>query len=250
MKKVLVLLFFAICCYLGYSQHNINGIYSDNIGVLLEVRDSCIYFREFANCNNVFATTGYIWKNDQFIAIIQNALCNSISGYGIKIKEFDDNRKHIIHKKVILYFSQLKNKNVEVYMGCTISADWEKDLVERKFIYKPINGKKIIRIPKKTINFFLSIRPETIKPLQIDSLSGYYNGFVYCETPLIEINKDVNIIEIDIPGIDDGYFGRYYINGDYVRVDGDKLYWRGRVFEKSTDPDDIEYISRKSSENK
>ncbi|UKI39492.1 MAG: hypothetical protein L6V35_00820 [Alistipes putredinis] len=42
-------------------------------------------------------------------------------------------------------------------------------------------------------------------------------------------------------------FGQYYVNGDYVRVVGDKLYWRGRVFEKSYDPEDIRYIEEKES---
>ena len=62
-----------------------------------------------------------------------------------------------------------------------------------------------------------------------------------------EINNSIKDTDIIIQDLDDDYFGQYYVNGDYVRVEGDRLYWRGRVFEKSYDPEDIRYIEEKES---
>ncbi|UKI39491.1 MAG: hypothetical protein L6V35_00815 [Alistipes putredinis] len=49
------------------------------------------------------------------------------------------------------------------------------------------------------------------------------------------VDYNANCIEINIEGLEDGYFGNYWINGEYAKIEKDKIIWRGKVYDKQDD---------------
>ena len=59
----------------------------------------------------------------------------------------------------------------------------------------------------------------------------YSTTFNYYDVELhIERKPRTNVIEYHIPSLDDSFFERYVIEGEYVRFLNDKLIWRGMEF--------------------
>lgn len=50
--------------------------------------------------------------------------------------------------------------------------------------------------------------------------------------PIKRKNKDSNFLTISIPCINDGFFEKVWITGDYVKISEKELVWRGIVFQK------------------
>jgi hypothetical protein len=64
-----------------------------------------------------------------------------------------------------------------------------------------------------------------------EELDGAFYGFRYI--PIVyTIEGNVNHISIEIPAIDDAFFMKYFIKGEYARVIDNKIYWKGEVFIK------------------
>ena len=79
----------------------------------------------------------------------------------------------------------------------------------------------------------------------------YRNGVYYIDSlqsTVIDYNGSGENIYIDIPALDAGFWGRYYINGEYVKVEENKIVWRGRTFYKNTSKESLKYIQFMESE--
>ena len=92
----------------------------------------------------------------------------------------------------------------------------------------------IVWISKKTDYFSYFIKPADTLPKMHDPIGLFYG---VREFPNFgsDINDNIrfftNAIDIEVP-LDDSYFERYYIEGEYVRVHNDTISWKGRSFVK------------------
>ena len=61
-----------------------------------------------------------------------------------------------------------------------------------------------------------------------------FYGVLFFKYPYkINIKKDMNVINVCIPGLNEEILHSYYIKDDYMLVSNKNIYWRGRRFEKS-----------------
>ena len=47
-----------------------------------------------------------------------------------------------------------------------------------------------------------------------------------------QMEKNINHISIEIPAMDDSFFEKYYVKGDYAKISKDTITWKGEVFIK------------------
>jgi len=237
-----------------FAQIDISGIYVDDSRRQIEIYGNRIvlstlrydgYHRYYMD--DVYFKADYEWVNDKFIR-----LCNIKSDYPLaEIKYLEGKRKHASNVKVTVILPDIEGRKIYVRMSYFSLKD--DLLITQQEKYDNKNNRATFFIPLDQVFTNLQVRPKQLYPLFMDRTNKLYNSYIQYDTSLyLDLEngtskaraKDIQIV---IPGIDDDFFGRYYVNGDYVRVDGDKLYWRGRVFIKSTKPEDIEYIEKKKN---
>ena len=252
MKKILLLFCMPLCgVCVAFSQPDINGVYYDNDGRCIKIFERTFSMAdEKAKCADdwrySYAKATYVWENENIFRL-QHVRPDSLVYETMKVRQSYDKS---ITDSICVYFSipNLRIRNLDIGILCNMSEDeWSSDLKEYSLIYVGGYNKSFIMLPEQTKLIICRIVPEEMQMPSIDSITGFYNSYTTLKIHRIDIAHGINRIDIEIPNLDDGYFGRYYVNGDYVRVVGDKLYWRGRVFEKSYDPEDIRYIEEKES---
>lgn len=94
-----------------------------------------------------------------------------------------------------------------------------------------------ITIPKKKYPFGkLYFRIYNLN-LKNDGLNGEYLGRIYFSNSSGYEFKDkkANSLLINIPDLTNNYFAQYFINGEYAKIEKDKLLWRNRVYYKLSD---------------
>lgn len=123
-----------------------------------------------------------------------------------------------------------------------------KDSIRIKFVF-PFKGKYRIDVhlgyTLSTENDCITIPPKKYRldPLsfKIYNLSLNYNGpcgdcfgrIAFCGCSEYEFNsRYTNSLLITIPKLTNSYFARYVIDGDYVKVEKDRIIWRNRVYYK------------------
>ena len=245
MIKNIVLSIVQLCCVCAvFGQTDINGIYYDDTGHCIELFNGSfemVYNK--VGCmdrrKESYAKALYFRESDNIIRL-QHVRPDSVVSETMTVIQLHDNNQE---DSISIHFQipQICSTNLNIGVWCILSEqEWELDNW-RYFCSTYHNGHQIdsILLPMQTKKIGFTILPEKLQIIPIDSISGFYNSFTKFDSHLIVIEKGMNRIEIIIPNLDDGYFGRYYVNGDYVRIDGDKLYWRGRVFEKRYRPEDI-----------
>ena len=242
MKKIFVCLVIVLCSKFSYARIDLDGVYYDNEGRRLE-----IYGGEFIFVDENgswyaenYAKANYIWINGHIIAL-RHDVPDSVVTANMTVVEIIDSSLNLSTKTVSLHLPDIKKRELCISMAAGIDGE------VYRYIYNGEHDDWVtINMPLNVEKIFLSIYPLNKLPVTVDLQSGYYNSY-YSFCSVINLKNSYNKVEIEIPNLDDGYFGRYYVNGDYVRVVGDRLYWRGRVFEKSYDPEDIRYIEEKES---
>ena len=261
MKKLLLFVTLVLLCTQSYAGHNIIGVYYNSNGIRLEVSEDKFLMLSTTEMTDstpvIYADASYVWVNDNFIRLVQPSVKSQIDE-GVRVAQSKDESV----KDSILVTLSLPNIRTTGDITTNVMAIFIKDLnsywagrepwwktYELAWTEDKDYGSVMIPLyPDLPVNFEIIISPFKKKSLPVDSESGYYSSFTSYSYKLKWRNEDeINRIDITIPYIDNYFFGRYYVNGDYVRIDGDKLYWRGRVFEKSTAPEDIEYIEKKKS---
>lgn len=96
-----------------------------------------------------------------------------------------------------------------------------------KFSYSDHN--KSIIIPKGVNSFSFMIEPENIMTHNFD---GTYYGVLSLNSLEYNIEKEINLIEVNIPDLDDSFFEKYYLKGDYARIVDKSIIWKGEVYNK------------------
>ncbi len=90
-----------------------------------------------------------------------------------------------------------------------------------------------IMLPKTIKSFFYGFEPQ-LSSIITHSVEGAFYGIMRVE-PLLEcaIEKGQNSVEINIPTLDNSFFEKYYVKGEYVRITHNKIEWKGDVFVKN-----------------
>lgn len=224
-----VLYFICVCfslCSLGYRKdisNNISGTYYSPSGTRIEIiGNELFYIVPHISTpvwhNDTLAKCCFTWVDANYIEI--NTISPTIYGHqGIKVFEsFDLN----INDSIKVSFQiphQKSNLKIQVYTNTFKSFD---------FIYS--KSRKELMIPNyvESISFYIS--PEHIIPHTSD---GFFYGVVGFDSfQEYKIEKNKNHISIEIPAIDDSFFERYFIKGDYARIKKGSIIWKGEKFQK------------------
>lgn len=223
MKKIFTLfLFLSLIPILSFGQKSISGIYYNQSGMCIKVEQDNLYFiipqsHSPIFANDTLATCTYRWIDDQFVEL------NSPPPYvlgreGLKVvQSFDSAIKDSIK---IAFAIPYKRWNLKIVIYTDTFKVFDLDYSE---------SSKELMLPSniKTISF--EIVPENILRVN-DALSYGMVGFNSMQE--YHIDQNVNHVEIEIPTIDDAFFEKYYVKGEYARVLKNTITWKGEIFKK------------------
>ena len=88
-----------------------------------------------------------------------------------------------------------------------------------------------IVLPQNTKEISILIEPTELKS---HADGGFFFSAVHCSLPIIKIENDANLIKVLLPAMDDMFFERFYIKGEYARICGDTIIWKGESFIKQS----------------
>ena len=245
--RILLALTAIVCYYTGYSKEKIDGVYYDTTGLKLVVHQKrFIITDEGSGDLSPVVFADYSWADNNFIKLRDGHFFKAMK----KNKVIKRTRVQSCGDSISVGFKFKDSGEYEfevtVWGDLGYRVQSSSSFKYYSFLYSNEDEENRIIIPRRMSSWGIYVSPRFVKPLSVDSLTGYYSGFKTYSINRIHIGKKLASIDIELRGLDE-FFGRQYVNGDYVRVVGDKLYWRGRVFEKSYDPEDIRYIEEKES---
>lgn len=145
------------------------------------------------------------------------------------------------------------DKDSSIYKNTTIEESFDsgiKDSIRIRFIF-PFKGKFRIYASSGSYPYMtaegncitIPREKDVLAPLifEIHNLSLKYNGYygeyfgriAFSYFPWYEFkNKNTNSLLITIPDLTNSYYARYFIDGEYVKVDKNILFWRNRAYKK------------------
>ena len=253
MRRALLFSIVTFYCVEVFAQPEINGIYVNKYNEYHRIELSNGRFRfikqqvdtpQYAE-EYLYAEADYEWIDDEFIEFRSDKPVNVVDSL-LEIKE-KGNATTVRNKckkkiKVIIPDAYRRGLNVTVFYNgvklrhvAGLHFYYSQTDKWRKGDTKQVsNCQAEFFVPAKTTKIYLKIEPDNISHDLIDWDSVIqYNSYIFYKTPIISLYNDY--VEITVNGIDDSYFGRYYINGEYAKVTGDKIFWRGHIFEKIQD---------------
>jgi hypothetical protein len=207
---------------LSFGQKDISGVYSNIAGRLIIKNDSLTLTTIYSPGipERVLAKCKYKWMDDNFIEINSNPPYILVHN-GLQIIESIDSS--LTDSIRLSFFIPNYQGKLDISISGTIKYrythyDLEYSEKSREFM-----------LPKNINSINISIS----NPVYGGELDGSYYSFVCC--PVIneyEMKKNANVIEISIPAIDDSFFEKYYVKGDYAKISKDTITWKGEVFVK------------------
>lgn len=223
MKRLKLIFISVVCVSSLFAQKDISGSYLNAATMEIKIKDNRFYFIIPQNhcpiyANDTLAECTIKWIDNQFIEL------NSTPSYiiaqkGLKIVQSLDST---VRDSIKISFSipyQRHNLDVSVFTNAFKTFDLN---------YSKNNRELMLPVNTKTITF--SISPGVY--LTTHSVDGAYYGALYYSSIEYTIEKNVNHIEIEIPAIDDSFFEKYYVKGDYAKVSKDTITWKGEDFVK------------------
>jgi hypothetical protein len=222
--KKIILLSIGICFSVSlFAQKDISGIYYNEYGQQIKIKNNKFIFTA--------QQTHYpIYYNDTL------AKCS--------IKRIDKNLIEINSEPP--WYIAMKSLKMVQSIDTTVNADsikisfaipYDRGILDisvstDKFQYFDLSyskDNKVLMLPKniKTINFSLSPQQQPVH-----SPEGIFFGVLYCSFLEYSIEQNMNSIIIEIPAIDNAFFEKYYVKGEYVRIKHNKLVWKGKVYVK------------------
>ena len=224
MNKWLII---SICLYYSFilplhAQNDLSGTYYSASGTKIEIfGDRFNYIEHQHYCpvwhNDTLAKCSFKWVDSNFIEL-NSTSPNNIELNGLIINQFQDSQ---INDSIKVSFQIPYNRNLKIEI-------FSDGLNTFSFIYSKIDREVMIPNNVKKISF--QIIPESISPHTPDFRHYGIIGFnSFLEYP---INSNINHISIEIPAMDDSYFEKYYIKGDYAMIFGDTIIWKGIRYKK------------------
>lgn len=226
MKKIFLLI--VIYLFIGLvlsAQNNLSGIYYSESGVQLKIENE--RFRLIMP-NNA--------RNGWYSEIMAEGIVKQIDNSFIELNSLPIPYMEVLESMKIIEKSMdsISHDSIKVKLRIprqigelkiSISTDLFKNY---DFNYTKNNQE--IKIPSNVREISIYIEPEYIIP---HNPEGQFFGLLSFSFIQHEILQGVNFIEIELPAIDDSFFERYYIKGDYARIVKDTIIWKGDVYTKS-----------------
>ena len=221
---VFVILFFNL---LGVYAQQINR-YNDETGREIVITDSLFYYIE------KHPSYPY-WYNDTLAICTIKKLSNEFwelnsqdpyqtktSGYKVLKKTVDNISDDSLEISFLIPYD--RGKLIVSIMPTNIFPVKNYD-----FFYSQSNNSIII--PQKINCFTYSIMPDEGNAI-IHDVRGMNYGILFMSSESIFMESDINHIEISIPSLTNSFFEKYYVKGEYARIVGDTIIWKGRKFKR------------------
>lgn len=225
-----------LCNFTVFAQKNLDGIYysSDESYIKIE-KDS--FWLIIPDMN--------IWHTE----IMAKGTIKPVGKSFIEINTEDPHRDILTNMKIVQTIDSIVKDSIEVEFHIPLfdseviinlftsfceedspkyyHADMHKTF---SISYSSCNQRIILPANVVTIRGF-SIKPKNII---VHNLEGYFYGInYYYYRKAFYLQKDVNHIDIYLPTMDDAFFEKYYIIGDYAQIKGDCIIWKGTEYRKS-----------------
>jgi len=221
MKKNVILLFSFFYSF-SFGQKDLSGVYYGSSGGKIEIKGNEFYFIVPSYCVSVYSNDT-LAKCTLKLVDFNLIELNSVPAYviahqGLKVEKFYDST---IKDSIKISFSIPYNwHNLEIL----VFTDTNKT-----FRLNYSSNNKELFLPRNTRTIDFSISPVMYTPHSPD---GLYFGVLYYPSVEYTIENKYNHISIDIPSIDNAFFERYYIKGEYAKVSNDTIIWKGKIFIK------------------
>lgn len=224
MKKInLLLLLLNLIVLNSFGQKKISGVYLNNYGDKIEVIGSEFNYIAFQPGSPIFyndtlAKCSFRWIDDEFIEL------NSVSPYIIANKglKFIQSTDSLIKDSIeITFLIPYQRSDLDVSVNTNTFKTFNLN-------YSLLNNSLIL--PKNIDSLSFSISPGVY--LTPHSPDGVYYGILYYLSGEYEIDKNINKIKVVIPAMNNSFFEKYYVKGEYAKVIHDSITWKGDVFIK------------------
>ncbi|EGJ99790.1 MULTISPECIES: hypothetical protein [Dysgonomonas] len=219
--RTLFIIFSFISIMPIYGQNNISGIFNDELGNQLEIKGEVLKLttpdspgvpgKLLAECN--------VKRIDsEFIEL------NSVSPYITVNKELkitQQNISSLIDSLNVSFLIPYNKTNLEISILTNTFKNYNLDYdCNRNSIMLPLDTKTIL----------FSISPG--KYLTPHNPEGLYYGILFYSSTEHQITEGMNHVIIKLTAIDNSFFDKYYIKGDYARIIKGGIIWKDVEYRK------------------
>lgn len=222
MKNIYLFFLFCFCAPTLFAQNKLNGSYFNSADFEIAIVDTTFYFvidqgMHAIFANDTLAKCSIKKVSDNFIELNSERPIDIVRKSMRIVQEYDSTI--VDGKQVIFDFPCQREVEVEV-----ITDNFEF----LKFDYSP--GRQSLMLPAQTKSFGYVI---SLKELPLPLFNGVFCGLVKYE-PFQDIifENGKNVIHVSLPAVNDTFFERFLLQGEYARVCGDSIFWKGDVYVK------------------
>ncbi len=234
MKKVVLIILIlcnALLILAQNKQNSLAGEYATESSILnLSVkRDSFCYFMPRYGAPGFYDTLAlgnltkkcddFIELNGENLLALAEKSTSVIQGYNPDLKDS------------VEFIFDMPITKAEI----TLSIEVNASLADYNYYYLEKDARKncSLRLPADGVFSF----HYSMEPVYTSNMSLFYDGVLhsllyYAHYKNIGIEEGKNTITIKIPFIDDRFFEKEFIVGEYAMIRGDTIYWRGMNFVK------------------
>ena len=226
---LLYLCFLLVFCAFGHKKDihkkdiqikDISGTYYNESGFRIEIfgnEFNCIVTHPHARFWSIdtLAKCTFKWIDDSFIEL-NTPLPDIVGNEGLKVVQSADSSSSLDSIKLSFKIPYQRGLRISV---CTNPGFGYFFQSKREFV-----------IPKTVKSFSFTIFNEQIKPHTVNCL--FYGAIDFNPLRKYQIEENTNHISIEIPALDDSFFERFFLEGDYARVSENTITWKGEVFHK------------------
>lgn len=224
MKERLLIIACLFCNLILSAQNSLSGNYYSRAGICLRIeQDSFKLIMPNAARNGYYSEIMAEGKikviNESFIELNSTIIPYMKALESINITEKEDSA---LNDSIEIKFSIPYQREILKIMVFTDTF--------KTFELNYSKNSRSLKIPNDVNAITLSIRPEYIMP---HNPEGLFYGILEFNSMEYPIKKNSNLIEISIPAIDDSFFEKYYVKGDYAKVSKNAITWKGEGFKKN-----------------
>lgn len=217
------ILFPVLVCLFSFVEHKYLEVYYNEYGSRIEFKDGKFYYIESHSHSSVWYNDTLLvcdvkQIDDQFVEL------NSTPPNVVVEKELEVAQKFdpIVKDSIKVVFSipyYNSDLNITVFTNTLKAIDFDYSEYAR-----------VLMLPGDVEMMAFSISPK--EHMVSHSVDGRYYGVLYYSSAEYAIEEKTNYVKISIPAMDDSFFERYYVKGEYARVVNDTVFWKGDVFVK------------------
>lgn len=222
MKAIFITILIYAFSTLTYAQSDIVGNYYNQSGYCLEIKKDT--FRLIVRETSPLMRSSEIWAE---------GVWKKVNKDFIELNSLDTPWERVHKTMEVIQKKNQNEKDIEINFNIPYNRSdlritiFTEEMGKYEYIYSKKNRR--VKIPiTKSISFY--IVPENLIP---HTPEGSFWGIIGFDSLIdYEINEEINYVEFNIPAIDDSFFEKYYIVGDYARIAKDGIVWKGILYKK------------------